>query len=100
MKKHDVLTAGTNITIDANNVISSTGGGGDVLTAGTGITLVANVISAGSSFTGFKLCSTICGLAVEHWSRSLESPLRAAVCKPTTLFETSHVAVAFSSTTC
>jgi hypothetical protein len=57
------------ITI-VDNVISSTGGGGggditqtdldtkqDVLTAGTGITLFANVISAGSSFIGFKLCS-------------------------------------------
>ena len=33
----------------------------------------------------------------QHWSRSLESPLRAAVCKPEALFETSHVAVAFSS---
>ena len=28
--------------------------------------------------------------SVQHWSRSLESPLRAAVCKPKTLFETSH----------
>ena len=35
--------------------------------------------------------------SAQHWSRSLESPLRAAVCKPKTLFETSHVAVAFSS---
>ena len=35
--------------------------------------------------------------SVQHWSRSLESPLRAAVCKPKTLFETIHVAVAFSS---
>ena len=33
----------------------------------------------------------------QHWSKSLESLLRAAVCKPKTLFETSHVAVAFSS---
>jgi hypothetical protein len=33
----------------------------------------------------------------KHWSRSLESPLRAAVCKPKTLFETRHAAVAFSS---
>ena len=35
--------------------------------------------------------------SAQHWSRSLESPLRAAVFKPKTLFETSHVAVAFSS---
>jgi hypothetical protein len=34
--------------------------------------------------------------SAQHWSRSLESPLRAAVLKPKTLFETSHVAVAFS----
>jgi hypothetical protein len=26
----------------------------------------------------------------QHWSRSLESPLRASVCRPNTLFETSH----------
>ena len=35
--------------------------------------------------------------SVQHLSRSLESPLRAAVCKPKKLFETSHVAAAFSS---
>jgi hypothetical protein len=35
--------------------------------------------------------------SAQHWIISLESPLRAAVCKPKTLFETSHVAVAFSS---
>jgi hypothetical protein len=35
--------------------------------------------------------------SAQHWSRSLESSLRVAVCKPKTLFETSHVAVAFAS---
>jgi hypothetical protein len=35
--------------------------------------------------------------SVQHWSKSSESPLRAAVCKPKDFFETSNVAVAFSS---
>jgi hypothetical protein len=35
--------------------------------------------------------------SAQYLSRSLESPLRAAVCKPKTLFEINHVAVAFSS---
>ena len=35
--------------------------------------------------------------SAQHWSRSLKSPMRAAVCKPKTFFETSHVAAAFSS---
>lgn len=43
--KQDKLTAGTNITIDANNVISATGGG-VVYTAGDGINIENNVISA------------------------------------------------------
>ena len=55
--KQDVLTAGNNITIDENNIISSSGGGSitqgdldlkqDKLTAGTNITISAsNVISS------------------------------------------------------
>lgn len=44
--KQDKLTAGANITIDENNVISSTGsGGGTTYTAGDGITIQNNVIS-------------------------------------------------------
>ena len=35
--------------------------------------------------------------SAQHLSTSLESPLRAVVCKPKKLFETSHVAVAFLS---
>jgi hypothetical protein len=35
--------------------------------------------------------------SAQHWSRSSESPLRAAVCKPKPIFETSHLADAFSS---
>ena len=40
--KQDVLTAGTNITIDANNVISASG---STYTAGTGIDITSDVIS-------------------------------------------------------
>lgn len=39
------LTAGTNITIDANNVISASGGGASY-TAGDGIDITSDVISA------------------------------------------------------
>ena len=42
--KQDTLTAGTNITIDENNVISATGGGSSY-TAGTGINISNNEIS-------------------------------------------------------
>jgi len=43
-KKQDKLTAGTNITIDDNNVISATGGGA-TYTAGTNINITDNKIS-------------------------------------------------------
>lgn len=43
--KQDKLTAGQNITIDADNVISATGGG-STYTAGTGIDITGDVISA------------------------------------------------------
>ena len=39
------LTAGANITIDSNNVISATGGGGSSYTAGDGISISNNTIS-------------------------------------------------------
>jgi hypothetical protein len=49
--KQNILTVGTNITIDENNIISSTGGGSitqedldlkqDSLTAGTNITILS-----------------------------------------------------------
>ena len=42
--KQDKLTAGTNVTIDANNVISATGGSN--YTAGTNVTINNGVISA------------------------------------------------------
>lgn len=42
--KQDTLTAGSGITIDANNVISATGGSGQSYTAGTGISIDANNI--------------------------------------------------------
>jgi len=42
--KQDKLTAGTNITIDENNVISATGGGA-TYTAGNGINIADNTIS-------------------------------------------------------
>tara|TARA_R110001632_G_scaffold181648_2_gene301733 strand:- start:1391 stop:4276 length:2886 start_codon:yes stop_codon:yes gene_type:complete len=42
--KQDLLTAGTGITI-VNNVISSTGGGGNNLTAGTNIDITNNIVS-------------------------------------------------------
>jgi len=44
--KQDTLTAGTNITIDQNNVISATGGSGATYTAGDNIDITNNVISA------------------------------------------------------
>lgn len=56
--KQDTLTAGANITIDANNVISATGGGSggvsDVQIAGTSIVNggVANIDYAGSNKAG------------------------------------------------
>lgn len=43
--KQDKLTAGANITIDADNVISATGGGSGSYTAGTGIDITSDVIS-------------------------------------------------------
>lgn len=43
-EKQDKLTAGANITIDANNVISATGGGSNY-TAGDGIDITNDVIS-------------------------------------------------------
>ena len=42
--KQDTLTAGTNITIDENNVISATGGGAEYM-PGTGINIANNEIS-------------------------------------------------------
>lgn len=44
LKYQDKLTAGTGISIDANNVISATGGGS--YTAGDGISITNGVISA------------------------------------------------------
>ncbi len=44
--KQDVLTAGTNITIDANNVISSTGGEVDLFKCTYGVTTYAEVYAA------------------------------------------------------
>ena len=69
--KQDVLTAGNNITIDVNNVISSSGGEGgggitqqelddgletkqDILTAGANISIVGSTINSGSS--AYFLC--------------------------------------------
>ena len=52
------LTAGDNITIDENNVISASGGGGGSYTAGEYITILNNVIDVKSS-----LISTINGKA-------------------------------------
>lgn len=40
--KQDTLTAGSGITIDANNVISATGGSGQSYTAGSGISIDSN----------------------------------------------------------
>lgn len=45
--KQNKLTAGANITIDSNNVISATGGSGGSYTAGDGIDITNNVISVG-----------------------------------------------------
>ena len=47
--KQDTLTAGTGISIDANNVISATGGGGTTYTAGTGISIDANNVISNSA---------------------------------------------------
>ena len=44
-KKQDKLTAGTNITISEDNVISAAGGSGGSYTAGAGITIQDNIIS-------------------------------------------------------
>lgn len=47
--KQGTLTAGTNITIDENNVISATGGG-TTYTAGTGIDISNNIISTSHEY--------------------------------------------------
>jgi len=61
--KQNTLTAGNNITIDVNNVISSSGGGGGItqeqldgkqntLLAGQNITISGNTVSSTSSTSG------------------------------------------------
>ena len=53
--KQDVLTAGENITIDSDGVISAAGGGGgSTYTAGTGINITNDVISVDSDSVAMK----------------------------------------------
>lgn len=52
--KQDKLTAGANITIDADNVISATGGGSGSYTAGTGIDITSDVISVDTNTVALK----------------------------------------------